>query len=347
MSPKSAQKYKKLFLVVLAAAVVYIVLKYFLPLVLPFVFAYFICRLLYPWAVKLSKKTHLPLTLCSAVLVCLLTVLFAAAFAGAAWYLFSQFGKLSQSLLHSEQWMNEFLDKVCSWLSGITGDSSEAVRTLLCSLGDKLMVWLRDRLPELTAGLIVPMVKTLGTIFILIVISVVGAVLLMKNKQRITRQLKSNIFAREITMLTGRVCQVGAGFFRCQMIIIGIIAVILSAGLLLMGNSYAVLIGVTVAFLDALPVIGSGTVLLPWALFALFDRNYMSAVVLVILYILCTVVREILEPRLMGDKLGINEFYMLMATFIGIALFGVSGILLGPLGMVMILEILKQMEELL
>ena len=52
MSPKSAQKYKKLFLVVLAAAVVYIVLKYFLPLVLPFVFAYFICRLLYPWAVK-------------------------------------------------------------------------------------------------------------------------------------------------------------------------------------------------------------------------------------------------------------------------------------------------------
>ena len=346
MSREAAQKYKKLLLVTLVAAIVYSVLKYLLPLVLPFVLAYFICRLLYPWAQKLSKKLRLPLALCSAVLVCIFTVLFIAAFGGAAWYLLSQFGRLSQEFLHSEQWLGHILDRLCDSLSALTGDSSEAVRNLLCQWGDKLMLWLHEKLPEITAGLVVPLVKGLGTAFIIIVISVVGAVLLMKNKKRISRQLKTNIFAREITSLTGRVCQVSAGFFRCQLIIIGIIAAILSMGLVLMGNSFGVLIGVTVAFLDALPVIGSGTILLPWAVFALLDRSYVSAAVLVLLYILCTVVREVLEPRLMGDKLGINEFYMLMATFIGLALFGVSGIFLGPLGMVMILEILKQLEGL-
>ena len=190
----------------------------------------------------------------------------------------------------------------------------------------------------------VPVTKGLGTAAVVVLVSLVGAVLLMKNKKRIARQLKQSVFAREITTLTGRICQVSAGFFKCQIIIIGIIAVILSAGLALMGNDYAVLIGITVAVLDALPVIGSGTVLLPWAFFSLLDKNFSDAAVLVILYVLCTVVRELLEPRLMGEKLGINEFYMLMATFTGLALFGVSGIFLGPAGMVMIIEILKQLE---
>lgn len=345
VSEKTTQKYKKLLLVTLVAVVVYIVLKYFLALLLPFVLAYFICRLLYPWAEKLAQKLHLPLSLCSAVLVCIFSAVFIIISAGVSWYLLSQFGKLSQGLLHSEAWLSGLLDKVCAGVSSVTGDSSESVRELLCGWGEKLMEWLHERMPEITAGLLVPFAKGMGAFFVISVISVVGAVLLMKNKKRIARQLKNNPFAREITSLTGRVCQVSAGFFKCQIIIIGIIALILSVGLLLLGNSYAVLIGVTVAVLDALPVIGSGTVLLPWAVLHLIDGNYIHAVVLVILYILATVVREALEPRLMGDKLGINEFYMLMATFIGLALFGFSGIFLGPLGMVMILEILKQIEN--
>ena len=142
-----------------------------------------------------------------------------------------------------------------------------------------------------------------------------------------------------------RVCEVTVGFFKCQAIIILVNAVVLSIGLRFMGNTYGILIGCALAFLDALPVIGSGTVLLPWAVFSLLMEQYKNAVVLLVLYGICTIIREVLEPRLMGDKLGINEFYMLMATFMGITLFGVWGIFLGPVGMIMILEILKQMED--
>lgn len=346
MSPKTMQKVKKLFLVTAAALIVYIILKYFLPLILPFVFSYFICRLLYPTAQKWSKNLRLPISLCSAVLVCLLAVIAITVFFAGTWYFVSQVGKLSQQLMGSEAWMNELTDKICNGLGRIIGDSGESVRTFLCEWGDKLIIWIYEKIPAIMAGLIVPFFKGLGTLFIIFVISVVGAVLLMKNKKRISYQIKNNIFAREITSLTGRVCEVSAGFFRCQLIIIAIIAVILSTGLVLMGYSFGILLGIIIALLDALPVIGSGTILIPWALVVFLDGNYIHGIVLIILYILSTIVREILEPRLMGDRLGINEFYMLMATFIGIALFGIYGIFLGPLGMVMILEILRQMEDL-
>ncbi len=338
------QKYKKLFLAALVTVIVYIVLKYLLPLVLPFVLAYFICRLLYPAAEKLSNRLRLPLGLCAAVCVGLFSLVIIIAFVAGLGYLMSQVGRMSQGILQSEAWMSRMFDQLCESLSWLTGDSGAAVRALVCDWGERMTFWLDEKLPELAAGLVVPVTKGLGTAAVVVLVSLVGAVLLMKNKKRIARQLKQSVFAREITTLTGRICQVSAGFFKCQIIIIGIIAVILSAGLALMGNDYAVLIGITVAVLDALPVIGSGTVLLPWAFFSLLDKNFSDAAVLVILYVLCTVVRELLEPRLMGEKLGINEFYMLMATFTGLALFGVSGIFLGPAGMVMIIEILKQLE---
>ena len=79
-----------------------------------------------------------------------------------------------------------------------------------------------------------------------------------------------------------------------------VIAVILSAGLKLAGSSYSVLLGIMIAVLDALPVIGSGTILLPWAAAVFLSGRYLFGVILIILYILCTLVREFLEPRLMG-----------------------------------------------
>lgn len=346
MRQGKAQKYIKLLQVTIVAAAVYLVLKYLLPLFVPFVIAYFICRMFYPWAVKLSEKLHLPLTLCAAVLVSVAAVIFIGLLGIAAWYLISQLQALIVQGPELELQANDLFEKLCGQLASLTGSQNMAVRDTLCAWGEKLMDYWKERLPEIMAGIGLPLARGIGTFFIVMTIAFVGAVLLMKNKKRIKRQVSHNIFAREITSLTGRICEVSAGFFRCQAIIIAIISVVLSIGLRLMGNRYGILIGVLIAFLDALPVIGSGTVLVPWAVIRLFMSDYKGAAILLLLYGLCTVIREFLEPRLMGDKLGINEFYMLMATFIGIALFGVWGIFLGPLGMIMILEILNQMEDL-
>ena len=118
-----------------------------------------------------------------------------------------------------------------------------------------------------------------------------------------------------------------------------------SIGLKLAGSEYAVLTGIVIALLDALPVIGSGTILIPWAIIDIFIGNYKAALILAVVYALCAALREVLEAKLMGNSMGVNEFYMLAATFIGMNLFGLWGIILGPVGLVHILELLRQLKE--
>ena len=84
-----------------------------------------------------------------------------------------------------------------------------------------------------------------------------------------------------------------------------------SIGLKLAGSEYAVLTGIVIALLDALPVIGSGTILIPWAIIDIFIGNYKAALILAVVYALCAALREVLEAKLMGNSMGVNEFYML------------------------------------
>ncbi len=346
MEHNKTQKYIKLFQVALAAAAVYFVLKYLLPIVLPFVIAFFLCRIFYPWAEKMEKKTRVPITVWSIVFVGGFAAVILAILGFGIYYGGNYLQVFLKNTSSITIWTENFLNQICKSVADISGTDQNVVHQWFLERGPKFLENIQKDLPGKMAGFCVTFVKGLGKAFIVLFIALVGTVLLMKNKRRIKKQIAKNIFASEITGMVTRICEVSAGFFKCQGIIIAVIAVVLSVGLRLMGNSYGILIGIVVAVLDALPVIGSGTVLLPWALLSVFMGNYKQAVILIILYGICTVIREVLEPRLMGDKLGINEFYMLMATFIGISLFGVWGIFLGPLGMIMILEILRQMEDL-
>ncbi len=346
MNHNKTQKYVKLLQVVVVVISVYLILKYLLPLVLPFVIAFFLYRLFYPWAEKLAHKTHIPVTLWSCVFVVGFAIIMFTAIFGVIYYVYGQIQIFLENEDAIRMWMDTILSRICEKAADMTGTNKTVVEHWFYTKGQVFLENMQTNLPEKVASFCITSVKCLGKALIVFFIALVATVLLMKNKRRISGQINKNMFAKEITGVVTRVCEVSVGFFKCQAIIISIIAVVLAIGLRLMGNAYGILIGIALAFLDALPVIGSGTVLLPWALFSLLMGHYKNAVILVVLYGICTIIREVLEPRLMGDKLGINEFYMLMATFIGITLFGVWGIFLGPLGMIMILEILKQMEDL-
>lgn len=90
-----------------------------------------------------------------------------------------------------------------------------------------------------------------------------------------------------------------------------------------------------------LPFIGTGIMLIPLAVFQLLYGNYGSAVLIVCLYGICVLLREFLEPRLIGSKVGILPVGILFAVFAGIRLFGIFGIIKGPVGLVVICEAYK------
>ena len=92
-------------------------------------------------------------------------------------------------------------------------------------------------------------------------------------------------------------------------------------------------------FLDMLPFIGTGITLLPLALFELVMGRTILAVVFVLLYVVCYFVREFMEPRLIGQRIGIHPLIILMSVFLGVKLYGLLGIVTGPLSYLLVREL--------
>ena len=106
----------------------------------------------------------------------------------------------------------------------------------------------------------------------------------------------------------------------------------LAAGLLLLRVDYALFIAALVAVLDILPLIGSGGILIPWAVIALLRGDTPLGVGILLLYGVITVVRNIIEPKIVGGQIGLHPLVTISAMFFGIKVLGVGGILLGPIG---------------
>ena len=98
--------------------------------------------------------------------------------------------------------------------------------------------------------------------------------------------------------------------------------------------------GIALGFVDVLPILGTGTVLIPWAIISVFQKKYLLAAGLLVIYGICYFFREFAEARLMGNEMGITGLETLISIYVGLSVFGLWGMLLGPAGYLMIREIL-------
>ena len=119
------------------------------------------------------------------------------------------------------------------------------------------------------------------------------------------------------------------------MVVVFVILFIIFGGI--MRVEYASLLALLTAFLDFLPFLGTGIIITPWAIYCLITGEYVSAVILVITYVICLLVHRLLEPKLVGDSVGMSPFATLISMFIGYRMIGMLGLILGiPVGMVLI-----------
>ncbi len=123
------------------------------------------------------------------------------------------------------------------------------------------------------------------------------------------------------------------GYFRAYLILMCLTFVELSVGFLALRVSNPFGIAAITAIADALPVLGTGMVLLPWAVISLFQQRVYLAIGLGLLYLIITVVRHFVEPKIVGDQLGIPPILSLICIYLGFIWFGVFGAILFPITM--------------
>ncbi len=141
---------------------------------------------------------------------------------------------------------------------------------------------------------------------------------------------KSSIIIRKLKDIVG-------GYFKAQFKIMIIVAGILLVGLSVLQTDYALLLALLISFLDFLPFFGTGTVLIPWGLIKLLSGDYRMALGLFILYGVSQLVRQLIQPKIVGDTIGLDPLLTLLFLYIGYRLGGIAGMILAvPIGMIII-----------
>lgn len=127
------------------------------------------------------------------------------------------------------------------------------------------------------------------------------------------------------------------GYFKAQFKIMIVVYIILIVGLLILKVDYVLLVGLLIAFLDALPFFGTGTVLGPWAILKILSGDYAMAVGLIILYLVTQLVRQLIQPKIVGDSIGMNPLAALFFMFLGYKFSSIIGMIVAvPIGMILI-----------
>lgn len=126
------------------------------------------------------------------------------------------------------------------------------------------------------------------------------------------------------------------GFIRAQLTLISITAVIMLIGLLILKVPYAFTLALIIGAIDLLPYLGVGAVFVPWIIYLFLIGNLRLAIGLAIIYGIILVVRQALEPKLVASNVGIDPLVTLIALFVGLKLFGILGLILGPVTVVLL-----------
>ncbi|GBG11401.1 sporulation integral membrane protein YtvI [Paenibacillus sp. MY03] len=121
------------------------------------------------------------------------------------------------------------------------------------------------------------------------------------------------------------------GFLRSQIILSGMTYILSLIGLLILGIKYPMAIALLIIIVDILPILGTGSVLVPWASYLLLTGDIYTGIGLIVLFLVITVFRRIVEPKILGDSVGIGALPALISLYVGFKLVGVIGVFIGPL----------------
>lgn len=311
----------------------YVVIKYILPLLMPFLIGLAIAVIFRRIIDFLEKKLRIKRVVVSILILIifygiLILILFLVS-ARVFTFLEDLFGqlpdlyrntiepaikKIANNLMEKfpdvKPYIEEFVQDISVTLFSVVKNASTRVITYITGLAGKL--------PSLLIKLIFTVVS-----------SFFFTIDYYKISEFVVRQ-----FPAERRKMVMRLKQKGMGtimkFIKAYAAIIAITFTELSVGFWILGIQNPALFGAMVAFIDILPILGTGAVLIPWAITALVLGNTKIGIGMFILYIIITVVRQAVEPKIVGEQIGLHPIITLILMYVGAQLMGVLGLLLLP-----------------
>lgn len=331
------EKYKKLFGLVAIVAVVYLGFRYFLPLFLPFLIAVVIARCLRRPVRFLWKRLRIKPAISGAILIVLFLLVVGGGLVYLARLLLSQFALLVENYDGYRSEWKGYVEDICRYCDNALRMEKGRTFSLLSDGLDGILLFFREELFSFVTKHSLKAAISVTELAVNLIIIFVSTLLLLSEGIKEKKDGgKMGLWKQEWQVVRREVSGAGMAYIKTQAILIAFVSLTCALGLLVLENPYALLIGVLIGIFDAFPLLGSVMILVPWAVICFIRGKVFAGAVLLTLYGICQFLREYLEPKLLGGRMGISPLSSLMSVSVGYELFGVPGLFLGPFGLVLI-----------
>ncbi len=316
--------------IIIAFLILRVAAVYLLPFVIGIIIAYAVQK---P-SEFLSKKTRLKKENCAAILSVFVFILAIVFIMLLVWFLYAQFRGLFALFSVRSLSMKNYIEQVYEWLqSYLKGINGEFRRTLNKLTNDAVNSFI-NKFGVALSNATTTFIKKFPTILISCVVTIVATCFISKEYYKLLKFVKGFLNDKIIkkvvdfkNIFTECFLKFLIGYF--WLFIITYFELLI--GFLILKIEHFITIAFLIAFLDLLPIFGTGAVLIPWAAVRFVENDYKLGLGLVVLYLFITVLRNIIEPKIVGHQIGINPLFTLLFVFLGFRLGGFFGMLVLPI----------------
>lgn len=321
--------------------------KFLLPILLPFLVGLALALAAEPLTRLLHRKAGLSRSMGAAISVTLTCAALAVPLAMLGAFALKELTALGSRLPQLEQTARLGIHAAETRLLQLTRDAPEGIRGVLernvtgiFSDGSALL----DRAAGWVLGLAGKLIRHIPGSALTLGTGLISAYLFAPRLPRLRKWITGERLQRLLALL-GRVKSALGGWVLAQVKLSGVTFGILLVGFLLLRISGAPVLAALICLVDAFPILGTGSVLLPWALLKLLTGDTARAVGLAGIFVTVSTVRSVLEPRLLGSSLGLDPLVTLIAMYAGFQLLGIGGLILAPVVTVTAMQLVPREND--
>lgn len=315
---------------------------------MPFLIGFIISLLIEPLIRKLANRTGFERKT-SAIIV--LIVIFTMLIGLIIWGVITLITE-SSNLLES---INIYIEKISTFMQNFKIDDINMptkVVEIFENCTSKILNWVTTFTTNfLTSSL--QKVTLIPIAFIYITITILSTYFICADKFYILDQLEHHVprlWVKRFGKHLREIITVLGNYLKAEAILVATSFFIVLIGLTIgkftgLNIEYPLITALGIAFVDALPIVGSGTIMIPWAIFASIDGNISLALLLIGLYVITIIIRQVVEPKLISNKIGIHPIFTLIAMYTGFKIIGVVGLFLGPIILIILKNIFASMID--
>ncbi len=336
--------FKNIGILALYAVGGYLFLKFILPLVLPFIIAFIIAYALQPAVRFLNSKTGIKKRVISAILVIAVVLLFGFVIFLIAGRLVSEVGRFAYAISENSGRYVESIFGVIDSLAAKLPFTDAMGTDLSESVSEAVNAMVKEAASKLP-GFIAYIIGILPSVLLFTVILIMASYYFCADLENGMNEIRAFMSPKAISAVSRfktRLTDSGLSYIKACLILLIVTFAELLVGFLMLDIQYAFMLAFIIAAVDMLPILGAGTVLIPWAIWLWITGDAYTALGLIVVNLTVTVVRRFIEPRIIGAGMGLSPLTTLFAMYVGFKLFGFTGLFFSPLVTVMIVHLLPE-----